>query len=69
MKQLLFLKEENNMEDYEIEEVVSEALAMFWEHVSDRYPDIRSGDLSPQALAKLQLAADDAVTEWVGLNK
>ena len=45
--------------------MTDEALDAFWEVIVKRYPQAKTGDLSPGATIALQLAAEDAVGEWV----
>ncbi len=44
------------------------ALDAFWDVIVNRYPEAVTGDLSPGATIALQLAAEDAVYEWVVNN-
>jgi hypothetical protein len=48
--------------------VVAEALEHFWEHVSKRYPEFTTGDLSVEAEDALRTAAERAVRIWRELN-
>lgn len=51
-----------------IDEVVSEGLQMFWEHVASEYTDATTGDLSPPIHGMLCSAATVAVADWVEHN-
>ncbi len=44
------------------------ALDAFWAVIVNRYPQAVTGDLSPGATIALQLAAEDAVYEWIVSN-
>ena len=48
--------------------MTDEALDAFWEVIVKRYPQAKTGDLSPGATIALQMAAEDAVGEWVNSN-
>src|SRR5262249_45926115 len=48
--------------------LVEEALDAFWDAVIRRYPDVTSGDLSPEATTTLNLAAKAAIKEWLDNN-
>ena len=52
----------------DLRELTDEALDAFWEAIVKRYPQATSGDLSPWPTMKLQMAAEDAVTEWIDNN-
>lgn len=45
-----------------------EALDAFWEVIVKRYPQANTGDLSPWATIKLQIAAENAIAEWIDNN-
>ena len=45
-----------------------EALAAFWEMVVRHFPTAETGDLSPWSAIKLQMAAENAIEEWVDNN-
>ena len=45
-----------------------EALDAFWAVIVNRYPQAVTGDLSPGATIALQMAAEDAVYEWIVSN-
>jgi hypothetical protein len=48
--------------------VTEDALEAFWKVVARRYPQAKTGDLSPGAHFALQRAAQAAVAEWVEAN-
>lgn len=56
------------MRDIEIQTIVDEALEAFWGVIVERVPEAESGDLSPLATITLQIAAEDAVSEWIANN-
>ena len=45
-----------------------EALDAFWQVIVQRYPQTRTGDLSPLTTVRLQIAAEVAIEEWVFAN-
>jgi hypothetical protein len=49
-------------------ELTNEALDAFWQLIVSRYPTAETGDLSPEATIRLQLAAEAAVKEWIMNN-
>ena len=56
------------MTNTEIQPIVDEALEAFWDVVVKRFPEAETGDLSPGATIDLQMAAEDAVSEWIANN-
>ena len=56
------------MEKREIEQLTEDALDAFWEFVAERFPNAKTGDLSPLASFALGQAAETAVKEWIGNN-
>ncbi len=49
-------------------ELTNEALNAFWQVIVSRYPMAGTGDLSPEATIRLELAAEAAVEEWIMNN-
>jgi hypothetical protein len=49
-------------------EIANAALDAFWHIVAQRYPQAKTGDLSPSADMALQVAAEQAIAEWVSAN-
>jgi hypothetical protein len=45
-----------------------EALDAFWEVIVQRYPQAETGDLSPWTTIQLQIAAENAIEEWIDNN-
>ena len=56
------------MKNPNLRSLTDEALDAFWEVIVKRYPQAKTGDLSPGATIALQMAAEDAVGEWVNSN-
>lgn len=56
------------MKKSDLRSITDEALDAFWEVIVKRYPQAKTGDLSPGETIALQLAAEDAVGEWVNNN-
>lgn len=56
------------MKHPDIRSMTDEALDAFWEVVVKRFPQADTGDLSPGATIALQMAAEDAVGEWIDNN-
>lgn len=52
----------------QLESLADEAQDAFWEVVGRRFPQARSGDLSPGATVQLDRAAEAAIKEWVENN-
>jgi hypothetical protein len=48
--------------------VTDEALYAFWEVIVKRFPQAETGDLSPGATIDLQMAAEEAIEEWINNN-
>jgi hypothetical protein len=51
-----------------ISPLADEALDAFWEVIASHFPKAVSGDLSPHGTIRLQLAAEEAVAEWIANN-
>ena len=56
------------MKKADLRSMTDEALDAFWAVIVKRYPQAKTGDLSPGATIALHLAAEDAVCEWVNNN-
>ena len=56
------------MEKNELESLAQEAQDAFWEVVVRRYPQAKTGDLSPLTTLQLDRAAEYAIEEWVDNN-
>lgn len=52
----------------ELSDITNDAFDAFWEVVVRRFPESKSGDLSPLTSVRLTLAAEHAVKEWIALN-
>lgn len=48
--------------------LADEALNAFWEVVVRHNPEAKTGDLSPWTTAKLTIAAENAIEEWIWAN-
>lgn len=48
--------------------LADEALDAFWQIIVRRYPQAKTGDLSPLTTIQLQIAAENAIDEWVWAN-
>lgn len=48
--------------------VIEEALNAFWDVIVKRYPEARTGDLSPLTTMRLDETARIAVDEWICSN-
>lgn len=53
---------------YPIEDFAHAALDAFWQTIVDRFPQARFGDLSPERTIRLQVAAEEAIAEWINNN-
>ena len=49
-------------------QLTEEALDAFWERIIQRFPEAKTGDLSPLSTFRLTQAAESAVKEWVSAN-
>jgi hypothetical protein len=56
------------MNSRELHKLVEDADHAFWHVIAERFPQARSGDLSPWATIKLHLAQEEAVKEWIANN-
>lgn len=56
------------MEKTILEPLAEDALDAFWDVVARRYPQARTGDLSPLTSFALNRAAERAIEEWVDNN-
>lgn len=52
----------------ELEELIREADDAFWQVIAGRFPEVKSGDLSPPTTVRLRRAATEAVIEWIENN-
>lgn len=52
----------------DFKQLTQEALDAFWECITRRFPEAKTGDLSPLILFRLTEAAESAVKEWVFAN-
>ncbi len=48
--------------------LADEALEAFWSTLVCHFPAATTGDLSPERTIRLQLAAEEAIKEWVENN-
>ncbi len=53
---------------FDSEQLTQEALDAFWECIAGRFPEAKTGDLSPLVSFHLTQAANSAVKEWVWAN-
>jgi len=51
-----------------VTDLTNQALEAFWDVIVKRYPQAKTGDLSPGATIALQMAAEDAAREWIASN-
>ena len=56
------------MSKHPYRQITEEALDAFWAVIVKRYPQAKTGDLSPLTTVALSMAAEDAVEEWVTCN-
>jgi hypothetical protein len=56
------------MTKVEIRKLADQALDAFWDHVAARLPAAKTGDLSPDRTIRLQIAAEEAISEWIANN-
>ena len=52
----------------EIDSVMNEAQCSFWDIVASSFPNITSGDFSPEQTIKFDLACTNAITHWLENN-
>jgi hypothetical protein len=48
--------------------LADEALEAFWSTLAHHFPDATAGDLSPERTIGLQMAAEEAIKEWIESN-
>ena len=53
---------------HDIEAIVREADAVFWDKVAEQCPEIKTGDLDPVVYIKLILHMEEVVAIWLDLN-
>ena len=51
-----------------IEKAVRDADDAFWGVIAEKFPEIKTGDLSPDAVFTLRLAQEKAVKRWLTSN-
>ncbi|CAG7581362.1 MAG: hypothetical protein SLAVMIC_00804 [uncultured marine phage] len=51
-----------------IQDAVSEAEMAFWVSISEKYPEVTTGDLDPGASIALSMAMEEAVDAWLMFN-
>lgn len=61
------LNEESTEKSFE--DIIEEADDAFWAVIAASYPEIKSGDFSPEATLEFQQAQIKAVRTWLDLNK
>ena len=52
----------------QLRSAADEALHAFWEVVVRHFPTAETGNLSPWSAIKLQMAAENAIEQWVDNN-
>ena len=52
----------------EIRKLADQALDAFWDLVAASLPEAKTGDLSPDRTIRLQIAAEEAISEWIANN-
>jgi hypothetical protein len=52
----------------DLRKLTDQALDAFWQAIDNRYPQATAGDLSPWSTIRLQIAAEEAVAEWIDNN-
>jgi hypothetical protein len=57
------------IEDENLNRVVDAAQEKFWEVVASMHPEIKTGDLDPMSVVKLESAMAEAIAKWVMINK
>lgn len=56
------------MKPEQLRTLADEALDAFWQVIVRHYPQAKTGDLSPLLTIQLQVAAENAIDEWVWAN-
>jgi hypothetical protein len=51
-----------------LESIADEALDAFWHVIVQRFPQAKTGDLSPLTTVRLSDAAETAIEEWIWAN-
>jgi hypothetical protein len=57
-----------SLPDFDLAALVQEAEAAFWEVIAMRFPEATTGDLCPMTSARLSIAQEAAVKEWIACN-
>jgi hypothetical protein len=55
-------------DDELIEQHVRQAQAAFWSVIAERFPEVATGDLPPEADSAFDAASFRAVWSWLGAN-
>ncbi len=56
------------MTKVEIRKLADQGLDALWDFVAARFPEAKTGDLSPDRTIRLQIAAEEAISEWIANN-
>jgi len=52
-----------------VDEVTEKAQDAFWKVVAENYPEVKTGDLPPEAVLDFEEASQNAVKAWLRWNK
>lgn len=52
-----------------VDEVIEKAQDAFWKVVAENYPEVKTGDLPPEAVLDFEEASLNAVKAWLRWNK
>ncbi|HUT97326.1 MAG TPA: hypothetical protein VMW60_04325 [Dehalococcoidales bacterium] len=52
-----------------VDEVIEKAQDAFWKVVAESYPEVKTGDLPPEAVLDFEEASQNAVQAWLRWNK
>lgn len=56
------------MDEKRVEEAAEEASMAFWSAVADQFPEIKTGDLPPDAADDFRRAARAVIERWLEVN-
>lgn len=56
------------MDENRINKAVEEASMDFWSAVADQFPEVKTGDLPPDAADDFRRAARDVIERWLEVN-
>jgi hypothetical protein len=59
----------NSPTDQKLKKAIEAANNSFWAEIVKHYPEIKTGDFSPEATVRWDQACEKAVTTWINSNR